>query len=421
MKKILIISRGAWSDNNAIGNTLSNLFSSAENFEFHNVYLRSELPGDNPCKSIYQINEIGLIRSLKTFSYTGGVLETVPSYSDAAKEDKIYASYQNKNLYSLWFARDLLWCLGGWRHNLKQYIREITPDVIFMPVFGCVYAHRVLKVIQKECNAKVVLFHADDHYSLKQKNPSPLFWLYRLWLRSWIRRSVRLSSVNFCISDLQILDYNKCFGVECKLLQKFNDFSGSRPDYNIKSPVKIIFTGSMECGRWKSLAKIAEAVDALNTDTSLKCTFEVYSATKLTSNQLFLFQDKKGVFLRGFVQSSYIKEIQLNADILVHVESFDVNDKLRVRQSFSTKIVDYLGRGRCILAVGPSDVASIQYFEKYDSAYVINNPSTVSEKLSILINDLSLMQEYADKAWQCGYNNNGYHKRDEFLNTLYSL
>ena len=421
MKKILIISRGAWSDNNAIGNTLSNLFSDVKTFEMHNVYMRSELPGKTPCHSIYQINEFGLIRSLKTLSNTGGVLDSQQSLSEVTIEEKLYTAYQNKNLYSLWIVRDILWILGKWRHNLRQYINEIKPDLIFMPVFGCVYAHRVLNVIKKESNAKVVLFHADDHYSLNQKNFSPLFWLYRFWLRRWIRRSVRFSHVNFCISDIQILDYNKYFGVNCKLLQKFHDFSGPRPDYSIEPPIKIVFTGSMECGRWKSLAKIADAVDSLNSDTEQRCTFAIYSGTKLTSSQVLLFQNKKGVILKGFVSSVYIKEIQTSADILVHVESFDADDKLRVRQSFSTKIVDYLSRGRCILAVGPTDIASIQYFEKYKSAYVITNPSEVYKKLSELISDYSLMETYADKAWSCGYANNGYHKREEFLELLSSL
>lgn len=421
MKKILVISRGAWNNNNSIGNTLNNFFASADGCEFHNVYLRSELPGDNPCQTIYQITESGLIRSLKTFDQTGGVLTSEPSEVEAKREEKLYSSYQNKNLYSLWFARDVLWYIGRWRKKLRQYVREIKPDIIFMPVFGCVYAHRLLKIIQEESNAKVVLFHADDHYTLNHVNLSPLYWLYRFWLRKWIRHSVRLSSINYCISDLQISDYNKCFKTQCKLLQKFGDFSGDMPASMIKKPVNIVFTGNMECGRWKSLAKIAEAVHSINNTNSIICIFDIYTATKLTTNELRLFENKNGVYLKGFVQSNEIPHIQSNADILVHVESFEKSDKLKVRQSFSTKIVDYLSKGKCILAVGPSDVASIQYFEKYDSGFVINNPANVFLRLQELINNESLMKEYARKAWDCGYKNNDRHKRDEFIREIMDL
>lgn len=421
MKKILVISRGAWNNNNSIGNTLNNFFASAEGCEFHNVYLRSELPGENPCKTIYQITESGLISSLKTFNQTGGKLSSMPSEVEAKREERLYSSYQNKNLYSLWFARDILWCIGRWRKELKKYIKEINPDVIFMPVFGCVYAHRILKIIQKESKAKVVLFHADDHYTLNHVNYSPFYWLYRFWLRKWIRYSVRLASINYCISDLQISDYNQCFKTQCKLLQKFGDFSGDMPISLIKKPINIVFTGNMECGRWKSLAKIATAVDNINRANSIRCTFNIYSATKLTTNELGLFEDKTGVCLKGFVQSKEIPQIQSKADILVHVESFEKGDKLKVRQSFSTKIIDYLSKGKCILVVGPSDVASIQYFEKYDSGFVIDNPENVYLRLLELINNESLMNEYARKAWNCGYENNDSHKREEFIREMMNL
>jgi hypothetical protein len=421
MKKILVISRGAWNSNNSIGNTLNNFFSSTNNCEFHNVYLRAETPGNNCCKSIYQITEHGLLRSLKTLNQTGKVLNSTPSEKEAKKEEQFYRSYQNKNLYSLWFARDLLWTIGNWRKNLKHYIREIDPDVIFMPVFGCVYAHKVLSIIQKESHAKVVLFHADDHYSLKHKNTSPLFWLYRFWLRKWIRHSVKSSAINYCISDLQIIDYNKYFHTQCKLLQKFGDFSCPMPQSHIGNPINIVFTGNMECGRWKSLALIAESVNVINTKLGLRCTLDIYSATKLNRNQQLLFDGKMGVSIKGFVQSSNIPDIQNHADILVHVESFDLNDKLRVRQSFSTKIVDYLSKGKCILAVGPSDVASIQYFEKHDAGYVINDGKEINNKLLYLVTNENIMSEYAQKAWACGSKNNNNAKKDEFIQELLNL
>ena len=420
MRKVLIISRGAWNSNNSVGNTLSNLFGTGGEFEFHNVYLRSEVPGDNPCKTIYQITEKGLIKSWLNFRQTGCVQNSKPSLIEADREEQLYSSFQGRNLYSLWFARDILWAFGHWRNNLRKHIEIVQPDVIFMPVFGCVYAHRVLNVIRKQSGAKVVLFHADDHYTLKHRNYSPLFWLYRFWMRGWIKHSVNYSVKNYCISDLQISDYNKCFNTQCELLQKFGDFSGSMPECKIGHPIKLVFTGNMECGRWRSLCAIARAVDAINKDI-LKCTLDIYSATKLTQEQLLLFENKTGVTLRGFVQSSEIPGIQSDADVLIHVESFLKKEKLQVRQSFSTKIVDYLSKGKCILAVGPSDVASIQYFEKYDSGYVISSYDEITTKLDYLVSNPSIMQEYAAKAWECGFANNDYSKRQKFFNTLLSL
>lgn len=56
--------------------------------------------------------------------------------------------------------------------------------------------------------------------------------------------------------------------------------------------------------------------------------------------------------LMGSVPATEIEEIQKNADILVHAEGLDLKSRLAVRQSFSTKIVDYLKMARPIFAVG---------------------------------------------------------------------
>ena len=61
MVKVLVISRGPFSSDNNTGNTLINLFSKVENLEIHNLYFRTEKPGRNPCKSIFQISEKQII------------------------------------------------------------------------------------------------------------------------------------------------------------------------------------------------------------------------------------------------------------------------------------------------------------------------------------------------------------------------
>lgn len=74
-----------------------------------------------------------------------------------------------------------------------------------------------------------------------------------------------------------------------------------------------------------------------------------------------------------------------------------------------------------ILAVGPSDVASIQYFEKHDDGFVINDGKEINNKLLYLINNENIMSEYAQKAWACGSKNNNKAKKDEFIQELLNL
>ena len=55
------------------------------------------------------------------------------------------------------------------------------------------------------------------------------------------------------------------------------------------------------------------------------------------------------------------------------------------KYSFSTKIPEYLSAGRCVLAVGPAEVASVRYLS--DFACVINDKEQMVFELKKLITD----------------------------------
>ena len=119
--------------------------------------------------------------------------------------------------------------------------------------------------------------------------------------------------------------------------------------------------------------------------------------------------------MKGGIPASKVDEVQNDADILVHVESFDLKSRLAVHQSFSTKIVDYLYKGKCILAVGPHDVASIDYLKKNDAALVATNRDELKTVLERIVNDKDILEMYGEKAWSCGKKN---HQRKEIQERL---
>lgn len=423
--KILAISRGAWNSNNNTGNTLENFFGNSP-FEMYNLYMRAELPQKNPCKSIFRITEQQLLNSIIHRQECGAVLnsDSFTKETDVAivKEKNIYDKVKHSNSYLLWLIREFLWSNGKWKsENLKEYIENIKPDIIFMPVFGCWYPHKVLLYIQKMSNAKIVLFHADDNYSLKQFSLSPVYWIYRLILRKWIRKSVRIASLNYCISMLQKKEYEKSLKTQFRFLQKFADFS-VKPSFNTNStaPLKMIYTGNLSAGRWKSLALIAKALKAINANGK-KANMFIYSTTHLTDKQKRMLDDNESIFFKGSVASREVEKIQMDSDILIHVESFNYSNRLKVRQSFSTKIVDYFRSRKCLLVVGPEDVASIDSFLRNNTAYTITKKDSIKEKLELLLSDRKMIANYADKAWQYGATNNGEEKKRLFYKELSNL
>ena len=416
--KILVLTRASWSSDNNTGNTMNNIFSCFPNVELHNVYLRSELPKNNPCRTIYRISEQQLIKSVLKRNKCGEiVVNGVDSKQETDKEAARYSKAKKMKFFFPWFVREAIWSLGKWKHkNFEQYLQEISPDIIFMPVFSCWYPCKVLSYVQKITGAKVVLFHTDDNYTLKQYSLSPLYWLYRFTLRKWVRKIEKISSLDYAISDMQCKEYSKAFKKDIKILYKGQAFD-KMPE--IKQPsktIKMVFTGNISAGRYQSLALIGQAINKINAENKnvKKIELDIYTKTPMTKKmQKMLTVD--GINLMGGVSADKVMEIQRNADILVHAEAFDIKNKLLVRQSFSTKIVDYLYNAKCVFAVGPSDIASVDYLIKNDAAIVASSKKTVEAELRKIVENPDLICEYSIKAWECGMKNHQIEKIQENL------
>ena len=134
------------------------------------------------------------------------------------------------------------------------------------------------------------------------------------------------------------------------------------------------------------------------------------------SNKMKRALDVPGVsYLVGAVPSGRVSEIMDEADVLLHVESTDKIKLETCRLSFSTKIVDYFYKGKCILAVGGQN-ASMKYLKDNDAALVIDDLSKLSEAMNSIAEKPELIYEYGEKAWDCGRRN---HDIDVIQNMIY--
>ncbi len=428
MVKVLVISRGPWSSDNNTGNTLNNLFSEFDDAEIHNLYFREEKPGKNPCKSIFRISEKQLVKSIRSRKPCGAAVEKTEDAdgADQKSEKALYDAGKKINLYTPLFIREWIWSLGKWKRGpLDGYVDGIAPDLIFMPVFGCWYPHKVLRYISRlpgAEKAKIILFHADDNYTMKQYRFSPLYWIFRLILRKWVRRSVKIADVNCSISELQKEEYEKAFGREFVLLRKKGDFSGEpKLKTSFNSPLKLVYTGNVSTGRWETLSAIARSLDAANAD-GVRAELHVYTGNPLTEKMKRAFDSPSLVF-HGSAPAAQMGPIQEDADILVHAESFSLKNKLAVRLSFSTKIVDYLGKGRCILAAGPADVASLKYFIDNGAAFTATDKKTFKDRIGELVSlTPEELNDRARKAWDVGralHGNNADSVKSVYFDALF--
>ena len=92
-----------------------------------------------------------------------------------------------------------------------------------------------------------------------------------------------------------------------------------------------------------------------------------------------------------------IKRLMREADIVLHVESFDETQIKLVRLSFSTKITDCMQSGSMMMAIGPMSVASISYANNVPGCVVVNDLKNIDATIRSLINSKSTILKNAEK------------------------
>ena len=417
--KILVFSSTPWSHDNSFGNSFSNIFEGIEDVEIANIACRPGMPTSYLVKRYFQITEKSLINNLKNKNFSSGkeLKINVGECESAYTENISGVKFGKKKRWQILFwARDLIWKLGRWKSKeLIDFIDDFKPDLIFQPVYFSSYLNDIVYFIKNHTDAPMLGYISDDCYTLKQFSISPLYWIDRLSKRRKVKRTIEQCELLYVISNIQKEEYEKIFTPPCKILTKCADFSEPaqlKSEYN--DPLQLVFTGNIGTNRWKSLKLIADALEEINKG-GVKAQLRVYTATPLTKRMEKALNRGETSFIMGSVPASEIADIQNNADILVHVEAYDLKNRWAVRQSFSTKIVDYLKAARPILAVGPLDVASIDHLVRNNCAIVAQNEEEIIQKLESIIENPSILTETAIKGYECGIL---YHNKEKIQKML---
>ena len=119
-----------------------------------------------------------------------------------------------------------------------------------------------------------------------------------------------------------------------------------------------------------------------------------------------------------------MKKVLNDADVLVHVESFDHNSKKTTYLSVSTKIPEYMYSRKCILAVGPKDVASVEYLIETKSGFVITSMDNqdIDNKIIDIFENVDKRNSYIEQAYlTVKQNHNVEFRTKEFQQNIIKL
>lgn len=409
---ILVITDVLWRNDNGVGNSYSNIFGGIKGIHIANICCAEGVSSNKVSQRCFQISESMLIRNILKGTPVGK--EELKGLDWSADLESRVNFIRNYRLRIFFWIRELIWCLGRWNNSrLNSFIDDFKPDVIFAQLQDKMYLNRLVRHVQKYTGKPLFLYAWDDVYSWKQFSLSPLFWIDRLMQRVSIRKITKQCSVMYTISQEQKEEYSKCLDIRTELLYKGHDFTDSSAKSKIGDPIKILYTGNLYSGRCKTMIKFCEYLNKINANKKI-ADLQIYSGTPLSNKERKML----GESFKGKISEKEVYELQKKADILLHIEPFSLKGKFLCRLSFSTKLVDYFYNKKCIFAVGSNICSSMKYLKRNDAAVVAENYDEMNSKLTYLLNNRELIEEYAEKAWECGRRN---HMSDDIQKRLMNV
>ena len=398
--RILVITLNAWNNANSTGNTISNLFSSLSlNDKIANIYCRNEAINNTICENYFKITENDIIKNLFGSNRCGMVVKPhhgtqLSAGTNILANNKRGDFLRRHRPTFLLLLRELIWYLHVWKNdNLDKFLKDFAPDVLYMHGHNNLYMHRLLDYCAKKTGAKIVLFWGDDMYGRKSK--APLGYIYESFLRRRYRKSISQASLLFGGSLKLCDEYNEIF--KKKFTPFFKECKYVRDDKNkpVRNSITIVYAGNLLFGREQMIVKLVESIAKVN-DKKIKHQFilKVFSNTNPSEKSLAILNDKTNCFFMGCKPYSEVCEEMDNSDMVLFIESFDKKNIQSTRLSFSTKIIDCMQSAAGILAIGPEEIASIDYLMRNKLGYIITDISKIEERLSYLAEFPYIIKEY---------------------------
>lgn len=426
--KILLITAEEWNDLVFGNGVLMNWFSKF-NAEFAQIYTSPGIPYNDTCNLYFRISDGDMVRSF--FGKKAG-------YVIQKSNSKNFASMDNpkrKGVYgvmkkvSLWLntpvilLRDFIWCYGRYdKDALKKFIDDFNPDIVFCPRYLTPALMRLEKLVSTMTNAPFVAFTADDEASYREYSLSPLFWLRRIWIHHKFTNHLKTIGYKhyWTFSEDQAMEYAEEYGIKTSTLYKCGDFPDMFVKKEVGKPIRMVYAGRLYCNRWKTLSEIGKALKEINCNGE-RMVLDIYTTEKLTSEHKKALCQENSIYVHGRVTPAELIDIYKKSDVALHVESFDRKYKLATRVSFSTKIIDLMASSCAILAVCWDQHAGYKYLKEHDAAFCISNYKELLPLLNHICNNPTMIQQYAQKAYNCGIENHSRKKIQDQIRKIFEL
>lgn len=421
--KVLIVTVNPLSNTSNNGKTYASFFKNYPKDRIAQLYFHREIPTSDVCENYYKISDEDIINKILGKSKNFGQ----KVYTDDQEERVIPETINNsiKKLSLVRFIRSLVWLSIKFdKEDLHRWLGDFNPEIIFFCGGDANYLYSKVLKLSKKYNTKIIYYITDD-YVLPYFSINPFYLINRYWTRRVFKKICKNSSLILTIGDKMSRVYKEKFGVDSQKIMNLVNIESDKIEFsNLKdNNLKFVYTGGLHSNRWKTLSLIGKSFERLEKQ-GIKASLEIYSQNKPDKRVLNEINNKHYSKYCGALDVEGVNRILKQADILVHVESFDRESLMTTYLSVSTKIPEYMAKGKCILAFGPEQVASIEYLKETGAGLVISstNNQEIDNILKSIILDPNKRNEYAEKAFRTAKENHDINeKRNEFHEMIKDL
>lgn len=406
LPKVLVIASTPFSKTKNNGKTLSSFFETYDRtliaqFSYSGGDFNSDI-----CDNYYFFTKEDVLRGNKGAEYKSAGILMKENIMESGKKKSFIKRFfhvfsQARNPIALWI-KDRIWKKADYSKAL-DWIDQFDPDVVFFQGFSMAYGYDFALNVCKRNNIPLILELTDDYtYRLY-----PLSIIEKINHKRYMNvftEAITLASKTIVISDLMKEEYESRFGGDMDVMMNAVNTKNFNYDCE-RTPNDYVYAGNLLLNRWKVLRNLGKALLQINQ----KATLNIYTPDVPPKHILKSLSKVSSIRYGGRLTKDELECRLKKCEYVVHVEAFDKKNRKITRLSMSTKISEYVACGAKILAIGPSDVASMKCISDNNLGIWIYNPSV--KKITERLNREITVEDYERNATEfikkCASESNG--------------
>ena len=390
LPKVLVISYSPFSKTVNNGKTLSSFFANYNRESIAQFCFSGGDRNEDICNNYFILTNDDVLRKKIGSAYSACQIPVLPI--DQAKKTglkKVFWLFSQKRSPAAVYIKNYVWGTADYSKAF-DWIDQFDPDVVFFQGFSMAYGYDFALEVCKRRNIPMILELTDD-YTHRLYPLSILESVNQKRYMQVFAEAIGYASKTIVISQLMKEEYESRFGGDMAVMM--NTVSTIHP----VSPCErtqndYVYAGNLLLNRWKVLRNLGKALMQVNPQAVLN----IYTPDVPPRHILQALAKVSTIRYGGRLTKEELEHRLRKCEYVVHVEAFDKKNRKITRLSMSTKISEYVASGAKVLAIGPSDVASMRCLEANRLGVCIHNPSVnhISKALSCNV----WSDDYSDNA-----------------------